>query len=805
MSKTSTATYATGEHHPSDSDDEEDALSDDEEMSKGEWSVSSESKADQPVASDDLEKPRQRVLTANRNWLIAVVALYTASTYFDALIAGDVAGYGPDEPIWIQTTFPVFFETPEVPQSYDAKGKVLESIPIPLLPVWKELMDGEIVETTGVHPNDYEMTLELKQPAVVPVIAGVVDVQQVGIMMVSIRFFKPYFWGSPSANQSLAVLLEDANNPGAKMYTRIDNPDKDERGQPGFFDTFNMNLGSPLKGRINEDSGQQEKWITLGRKDGRPPSFLWLDIFVGVQVFGMICMCITAVVLSQFAWDAQVEEYGDVRLSVKQDDPKADMYRMKWPTWTFLLAAMFRLEAVPELMECLKSKKEYWTLICVMAVGNVVQTIPSFLLQLHLAHGSGAGPSFGMVLSMMCKVGAFVGTLVLWERSNAFTANNVAVKLSWDAHCILTWQRIAVFRFAGLMSRLLPLAVLMTMYSEIVVAYVFGLDAVVIFVMMIHTGLRQRCRLGNEKCNCGNFCFFYITRLPALLFFYNDSYMGRSFDNSIIHPLLYLIARSISFGVVTYYWWSAQVRRETLGAVGVRCIALIFFYIKPFLLAWLLGLIPFVHICCLQTIVWGPLGALNETLHEERGWLLNNDTGFPNSMLVEDPLSGFPTMVASVFFFFVYLKTFVDVWKRAGKYYEIPPGRRRGLCFCWTCILDQVCRHRCGLCGGKGAIPPPPPPSKFMGQTMDAAAIELARPKQSLMLRRLRANAATKSGASVAATNKYRMRTDDEMMSVQSDQSYVSGRSRESGNVSRDSNGDSRGSGDLSIVDEEEV
>jgi hypothetical protein len=559
----SSEVYTTGEEsketHHSDSEDEE--LSDEEIESKNDWSIGSGSKGDTNIEEEEenhLEKPRQRILTANRNWLIVVVILYTASAYFDALVAGDAVGYGLEEPIWIQTTFPVFYETPEVPE-YNSKGEIISSTAIPLLPIWKELMEGEIIMTTNVHPNDFKLTLKLIQPAKVPVIAGVVDVQQTGIIQVEIRFFKPYFWGSPSASQTLDLLLEKANNPGSQMYTRIDNPRAKDRGQPSKFDTFNMNLGSPLRGRINDETGQQETWITKGRNDGRPPSIFWLDVFVGLQVFGMVTMCITGLVLSRFAWDAQVEEYGDVRLSVKQDDPNASMYRMKWPVWVIIFAAIFRIEALPELMESLKSKKEYWTLICTLIVGNVVQVIPSFLLHLHLAHGSGAGPSFGMMLSMFCKTGAFLGTMVLWERSNGFTANNVAIKLSWQAYTSLTWQRIATFRFAGLMSRLLPLAVLMTMYSEIIVAYIFGFDAVVLFFMMIHTGLRQRCTLGNERCNCGNFCYFYTTRLPSLLFFYNDSFIGRSYDNSIIHPLLYLFSRGLSLGVITYFWWYAQV------------------------------------------------------------------------------------------------------------------------------------------------------------------------------------------------------------------------------------------------------
>ena len=585
MSNSSTATseaaYVTGETTPDSEGSSEEELSDEEVVSKDEWSIgSSGAKAEQPIEDENhLEKPRQRILTANREWLIALVALYIASMYFDALIAGDVMGYGIDEPIWVQTTFPVFYETPEIPE-YDNKGEIVSTTPIPELPLWKDLMEGELIAETNVHPDDYKLTLKLIQPAIVPVIAGVVDVQQTGIMQVEIRFFKPYIWGRPSATQTLNVLLEKAANPGSDLFTRIANPRAEERGQPNKFDTFNMNLGSPLKGRINEDSGQQEAWLTQGRNDGRPPSQMYIDIFVGLQLVGMIGMGITSVLLNHFAWGAQCEEHGDVRLSVKQDDPKAHLYRMKWPVWVILMAALFRLEAIPELIECLKSKKEYWTLICILTVGNVLQIIPSLILQLYFAHGSGAGPSFGIMLSVICKMSVFCGTMVLWERSNAFTGTNVAIKLSWDAHYSsqLSFQRVALYRFFGLMSRVLPLAVLMTMYSELAAAYVFGLDAVVLFFMMVHTSLRQRCTLGNEKCSCGNLCYFYTTRLPALLFFYNDSYMGRSYDNSIMHPLLYLCARGISLGAITYYWWYAQVRPffcvwcVVLWCCGVWCV-----------------------------------------------------------------------------------------------------------------------------------------------------------------------------------------------------------------------------------------
>ena len=720
-----------------DSDSESEQLSHEEEASKAEdWSVGSFSKAEEQVESEDmgLEKPRQRVLTANRNFLIAVVAMYTASHYIDTLITHDVIGYGPSEPIWHETTFPVEWDTLPV-KKLDRAGELEYELPIVMLPEWYQDMYDKTLETSGVDPQFFDLKLKITQPAIVVEVAGVADVRQIGILQVKIRFYKPYLWGVQSANLSLTTLLEEAGNPGAKMYTKTENTlsgDPMWEDQPTKIDTFNMNLGSPLRGRINQDTQRPELYLTTGREDGRPPTWEWLWIFVGVQVFGMGFMCLAAIVLSKFAWDAQVEEHGDVRLSVTQDDPKADMYRMKWPLWVTIISVIFRLEAMPELSESLKSKKEYWTLIALMTTGCVVNILPSFLLQLHFAQGSGAGPSLGIILSLMIKMGAFLGTTVLWERSNAFTATSVAVKLSWEAHTSLTWQRIAAWRFAGIMSRLLPIAVLMTMYSEVAAGYVVVFDAVVLAIMIAHTGLRQRCMLGNERCTCGNFLFFYITRLPSLLFFYNDSYTGRSYENSIIHPLLYLCYRAISLGGTTYVWWYGQ------------------------------------------QIVWGSGGAIprpmnatvNWTQHEGREWLSNkyNET-MPISLLLGDPLSGFPTMVASALFFVIYAIIFIDIFKRAGIYYNLPPARRRGICFCYNCILDQCFRRLCGLCGGVQAIPPPPPKSKFHGHKMDAVAIEESRPKASLMLKRLRANMANQEGGK-DSYNKYRMRSDDELTSV---------------------------------------
>ena len=51
------------------------------------------------------------------------------------------------------------------------------------------------------------------------------------------------------------------------------------------------------------------------------------------QIVGAVSAGLTSLTISQFAWDVQVQDYGDVRLSVKQDDPHAKEYRMKWPAY----------------------------------------------------------------------------------------------------------------------------------------------------------------------------------------------------------------------------------------------------------------------------------------------------------------------------------------------------------------------------------------------------------------------------------------------------------------------------------------
>lgn len=685
-----------------------------------------------PGAEKDnaLEKPRQRVLSSNRAWLLAVATAYTLTFYLDLIILNDAYNYGPSEPEWWQTTFPVYYETADVP-TYGTGDEILYSTPIPKLPAWREIMQSEILLTCeGLHEDNYNLTYVYLQPAIVPIIAGVIDVQQTGIVQVEIRFFKPYWWGSPSARQSLDMLLDKGSNPGAKMYSRTRNPRADERGQPTNFDTFNMNLGSPLRGYISL-TGIPLPLLTHGEPDGRPPTWTWTNASAYSQIAGAISAGLTSLTISHFAWDVQVQDYGDVRLSVAQDDPRSSEYRMKWPAYVLFFAALLRMEALPELSEALKSRKEHWSLIAVMVSGLITQVLPQAVLQMHLIYGSGAGISFGLFLSLSMKLAAFLGTMVLWERSNAFTATGIALKLSWEAHTSLTWQRIAAMRGAEFFARCLPLAVLMSAYDEWAALWILGLEAFLIFVAMMWTAARQRCQIGDESCSPGNFLFFYLSRLPLLIFVYNDSYMGRSYDNSSMHPTLYLGVRTISFGAQLYLWWFSQTIMYD-GMLG-----------PPFMSE----------------------SDLNMTHYNARGWIDPNGTTPLIHDVAEDPISGFGGMAASSFFFIVYVVLFISVWKRSGAYYGITPARRRGLCFCWDCVLDKCFRRACGLCGGVDAILPPPPTSKFKKMDMSAKAFDDARPSGSLMLQRLRERAAEspeRGHERIARMNKYRVREDDE-------------------------------------------
>lgn len=675
------------------------------------------------------EKPRQRVLSSNRIWLIAVATFYTVSFYLDLVILSDATNYGPSEPVWWQTTFPIYYETAEVP-TYGKGDEIIDLTPIPKLPAWRNIMEAEILYTCeNLHEDDYNLTLIYLQEAIVPMFAGVIDVQQTGIVQVEIRFFKPYWWGAPSARQSLDMLLEKGANPGARMYSRTPNPRADERGQPSNFDTFNMNLGSPLRG-YTSITGVPLPLLTHGEADGRPPTWSWTNASAYSQMIGVISASLASLTISNFAWDVQVQDYGDVRLSVKQDDPRAKEYRMKWPAYILIFVALLRLEVLPELSESLKSQKEHWSLIALMVVGCTFQIFPQSILQLHLIYGSGAGISFGLFLSMGAKIVAFIGTMVLWERSNAFTATGIALKLSWDAHTSLTWQRVAAMRFAEFFARCLPIAVLMSVYDEWAALWVLGIDSALIFFAMVWTAVRQQCLIGDEPCHPCNFFYFYLSRLPLLLFAYNDGYTGRSYDNSTMHPLLYLCFRSLSFGTQIYLWWYAQ------------------------------------------TTMYGPGGGIpsvsdttaNLTKYSAREWINENGTTPFLHSVSEDPINGFGGMMASGIFFLAYIIVFIDVWKRSGAYYGISPARRRGLCFCWNCVKDAA-RRRCGLCGGVDAIPAPPPKSKFRKMDMSATAFDKSRESGSLMLQRLRSRAAESPELNherIARLSKYRVREDTE-------------------------------------------
>ena len=255
----------------------------------------------------------------------------------------------------------------------------------------------------------------------------------------------------------------------------------------------------------------------------------------------------------------------------------------------------------------------------------------------------------------------------------------------------------AGFRAVEILARLLPIAVLMTLYGFVAVAWTVALDVVLLFCALLWTGVRQGCKLADERMQCCSFCLFFTSGFPLLYFVYSDSFMGRSFSNSLMHPTLYLGVRTLSISAAFYLWYYG----------------------------------------------WNVLNEMKASLDESQiksgnlSWGEGSSGGWPVEHMRADPLDGFPTFVAAGVFHIIYCVAFVKVWKRAGDYFRLEPGLRRGLCFCWTCILD--CLRRCGCCGGVASIAKKPTKSIFAGKNMSAREAEL-RPQHSRMLQRLRTN-----------------------------------------------------------------
>ena len=298
-------------------------------------------------AESNIDKPRQRILKVNFWWMLGLCCIYTASNIFDIFIWLDTSGFGADEPVWTEVQFIMEYETLPV-----------DGEDLPLLPVFANAMKDELEQTTGVAEHNYELEIASVRKADVRNINGVIDVIQIGIASVRIRFFKPYQWGVQPASVMLQRLDEAAAKPGSVMFE----PYINEGGTPAKFKTYNLNTASPLK----------QDTRTQGPRDGRPPTRVWLDVSGFVQLAGLITGCITAVLAAKMGWDMQMYDIGDIRLSTA-GDAASGKYRMKWPLYVTITAAVLRLEVAAELFEARRSKKEQFGLIAVLIAGCVVQ------------------------------------------------------------------------------------------------------------------------------------------------------------------------------------------------------------------------------------------------------------------------------------------------------------------------------------------------------------------------------------------------------------------------------------------------
>ena len=132
---------------------------------------------------------------------------------------------------------------------------------------------------------------------------------------------------------------------------------------------------------------------------------------------------------------------------------------------------MFHLEILPELYECNKSKRS--TLVLYSSNSRMsVQIIPQFLLQVQLLQFRGG--------TVVCHVLPLVSAGSLGRSffgSAARLSRPLASRLSWDpmftTDSMADDRRIQIFELLG---RVLPVAALMTMFSEVAALWVIELD-----------------------------------------------------------------------------------------------------------------------------------------------------------------------------------------------------------------------------------------------------------------------------------------------------------------------------------------
>eukprot|EP00944_MAST-04C_sp_MAST-4C-sp1_P010769 g10769.t1 len=456
-------------------------------------------------------------------------------------------------------------------------------------------------------------------------------------------FFLPYF---ADGDQALPVV-------GDKTF---DISDVAEDG----YETMSNSNGNPYK------DGEAFS-VVVGPDDQRPPSRNHADHAAYIIYWSMGIQFLLAYLMSRWGWENQCEHLGDIRLTSKKGD--GNNFRQEWPFYIHLLLVIFRLEILPEAIEVLKCKQEFYGFSLLITTNVIFQAVPCLILQLYLGFASGLG--FGQLFLLsaifcnLCNVAAFG---FLWERNQAWVLKRITIDLSTAVNFSVQTRVVpllGLFRVVEILARVLPIVVTMIVYGEEAVFYILAADAGIMFVLMFYTMALQDYHLGGDpyRCTCTSIFSFlsrYIFGVCFLTFFYFDSLLGRTRHNGFVAPSLYYFARLGEVAIMAYSWGLLEVGLPP----------------SP----------PEPH---------GSSDSVERTASGVRIAGGKSGTILPGNSLFSTEVHEYQSntvgdlIVASFLFNILLLVLLVKTFKTMQKYYDMPKHERHGLCPC-VCYTTDV-------------------------------------------------------------------------------------------------------------------
>ena len=420
----------------------------------------------------------------------------------------------------------------------------------------------------SIYPEDTEVSVEKSTLANERLIVRLGTVIQPGIIYTKIKFLKPYVWGRLSPQMAVNLLMSESQMTGSRLFmpwvveaehgcalckadvTGIGYSDNFEEG----YKTFDMSVGNPHKHGRAYGIGE-------GGDDMRPTSRLVTSWSLYIVYWSAGIQFLISWVMVRWGWEHQCERHGDIRLSLKSD---GQQYRQEWPWYIMLGLALFRMDIVPETMEALKCNKEFFGFTILFVTNTILQVIPFLIVQFYVGCASGMGFGHTFVwLSIVVNLSLVAATGALWERSQAFAVRRITIDLNYLVNFsvqVRVVPLLGTYRVLECLSRVLPIVVTMTVYKLEYALYIVGVDCGLIFLCMAWTLLLQGGHLGKDKlrCTCNSFLSFlarFIFVCPALVFFYLDTLMGRTRDNTYVNPVIYYILRNVvDLSVLAYLW-----------------------------------------------------------------------------------------------------------------------------------------------------------------------------------------------------------------------------------------------------------